>query len=470
MWTLQLHNNTGLKGRLIRFAAVAGSLSVLAMPTMAPAQSSGPVSLQRNKSNSVLSPIKPVAAPSSVKQNTQPIQDQEKKPDERLKDIDNALKAAQGKRQKLKERAAGLDGDIKKLREGMVSAARLIQDHERRVEGLSNQLLAVNSESAEKETTLRQRRKQMGSVLQALQRVAQYPPEALIAQPITPGDTVRTAILLRSTMPDLARRALLLRDDLSVLASNKLEAQRRREELNEAKTELEGQRKLLRTMLGRKSRLRRRTVAKEDAAARKADALAVEARSIRDLMRRLEGLRKQREDLEKAQKKAKKSGKKPIGTASGPPPDYTGKPIDVAKGTLPYPVVGDVLARFGQTAKSGLTHKGIRFNAVSEAQVIVPYEGRVAFTGPFKGYGRLLIIEHGAGYHTLLAGLGRIDVAVGQWVLSGEPVGIMDRVGVNHKGSKPSLYLELRRGGQPINPLPWLAARSINVEKSKVSG
>jgi septal ring factor EnvC (AmiA/AmiB activator) len=71
-----------------------------------------------------------------------------------------------------------------------------------------------------------------------------------------------------------------------------------------------------------------------------------------------------------------------------------------------------------------------------------------------------LIIEHGDGYHSLLAGLERIDGVVGQWLVAGEPVGIMpsgDR--------EAALYLELRHNGQPINPLPWLATRD-----DKVSG
>jgi len=95
------------------------------------------------------------------------------------------------------------------------------------------------------------------------------------------------------------------------------------------------------------------------------------------------------------------------------------------------------------------------------AQVIAPFEGKVAFAGQFRGYGQLLIIEHGGGYHTLLAGMARIDVHVDQWILTGEPVGIMGRKGAR----KPALYLEIRKQGQPINPLPWLAAR-----KGKVSG
>jgi septal ring factor EnvC (AmiA/AmiB activator) len=85
----------------------------------------------------------------------------------------------------------------------------------------------------------------------------------------------------------------------------------------------------------------------------------------------------------------------------------------------------------------------------------------VVFAGPFRAYGLLLIIEHSGGYHTLLAGLSRIDATVGQRLLSGEPVGIMDPAA----DASPSLYVELRRNGQPINPLPWLAAR-----KGKANG
>ena len=266
-------------------------------------------------------------------------------------------------------------------------------------------------------------------------------------------------------MPELARRARVLSDDLSALAFNQQQAQRHRDELNGANTELQVQRKLLRTLLGRKSRLRRRTVAKTAIVDRKAKALSKEARSLRDLMLRLDKLKKQREAQEKAQKIAKKQGRKPAVVVAEPPADYTGKPIDIAKGKLPFPVVGDVKSLFGQTGTGGLTHKGVTISVMSEAQVIAPYEGRVAFTGPFRGYGRLLIIEHGAGYHTLLAGMGRIDVIVGQWLLGGEPVGIMDRIQTKNKGLKPSLYIELRRGGQPINPLPWLAGHGKQAKK-----
>jgi len=111
--------------------------------------------------------------------------------------------------------------------------------------------------------------------------------------------------------------------------------------------------------------------------------------------------------------------------------------------------------------EAGLTSKGISIATVEGAQVVAPYAGRVVYAGAFRGYGQLLIIEHGEGYHSLMAGLTRIDSVIGQWVLAGEPIGVMGRA----ESENPSLYVELRRNGRPINPLPWLAAR-----KGEVSG
>ncbi|MCK5167881.1 MAG: peptidoglycan DD-metalloendopeptidase family protein, partial [Rhodospirillaceae bacterium] len=89
-----------------------------------------------------------------------------------------------------------------------------------------------------------------------------------------------------------------------------------------------------------------------------------------------------------------------------------------------------------------------------QAQVISPFDGKVVFSGPFRGYGQLLIIDHGEGYHSLLAGLGRIDAILGNPVLAGEPVAVM-----NKTGEQPGLYVEFRRDNKPVNPLPWLVQR-----------
>ena len=83
------------------------------------------------------------------------------------------------------------------------------------------------------------------------------------------------------------------------------------------------------------------------------------------------------------------------------------------------------------------------------AQVTSPFDGSVIFAGPFRGYGNMIIIDHGKGYLTLLAGLDSIDCDLGQMLLAGEPVGQMP------DNQEAKLYVELRHNNQPIDPMKW---------------
>ena len=117
------------------------------------------------------------------------------------------------------------------------------------------------------------------------------------------------------------------------------------------------------------------------------------------------------------------------------------------------PAHGKIVQRFGQI--SGTQNQGVILETRPDAQVISPHDGWIVYAGPFRGYGLLLIIEHGEGYHSLLTGFSKLDSVPGQWVLAGEPVGLMGAP----KSGRPRLYIELRHNGQPINPLPWLIAK-----------
>jgi septal ring factor EnvC (AmiA/AmiB activator) len=121
-------------------------------------------------------------------------------------------------------------------------------------------------------------------------------------------------------------------------------------------------------------------------------------------------------------------------------------------GGLLAPVRGNVALGFGGARGDGETSQGLVLSTRPSAQVVAPYDGKVAYAGLFRRYGLILIIEHDGRYHSLLAGLDRIDAVVGQWVLAGEPVGVMS----SRDGRNPELYLELRRAGKPVNPLPWI--------------
>ena len=226
----------------------------------------------------------------------------------------------------------------------------------------------------------------------------------------------------------------------------------RRGRLRKAARALAERRARLGDLLERKEHLRRSTDAQIRAQARRTRSLARQTKSLRELLRRLETARREDERKAAAARRA---------AASVPPPPPPGRPFSQARGRLPFPVVGRIVGRYGQTTETGMTRKGIVIETGAGAQVVAPYDGRIVFAGKFRGYGQLLIIEHGGGYHSLLAGLARLDGTMDHRVLTGEPVGVMGRPG----GRNPSLYMELRRNGQPINPLPWLA-----VQRGKVSG
>ena len=83
------------------------------------------------------------------------------------------------------------------------------------------------------------------------------------------------------------------------------------------------------------------------------------------------------------------------------------------------------------------------------AQVVAPAAGRVAFAGPYRGHGRIVIIEHPGGWTSLVTGLARTDVAVGATLVAGAPLGIAAQ-------ASPQVTLELRSGGEPVNPLRFV--------------
>jgi murein hydrolase activator len=123
-----------------------------------------------------------------------------------------------------------------------------------------------------------------------------------------------------------------------------------------------------------------------------------------------------------------------------------------ARGALPFPVAGQVTTRFGARLNEGGEATGITIRSRASAQVISPYDGRVEFSGPFRTYGRVLIVNVGSGHHIVLAGLGATFAEAGQEVLAGEPVGEMS----DDVRLVPDLYMEVRQDGAPRDPAVWL--------------
>ena len=122
-----------------------------------------------------------------------------------------------------------------------------------------------------------------------------------------------------------------------------------------------------------------------------------------------------------------------------------------------YPVRGKIVAQFGKLDSVGLTTKGITIRTRPSANVTASFDGKILYAGLYRTYGKIIIIDHGEGFKTLLIGLGRINVKTGQSVLSGENVGKMDPFIPNNLKINYKLYIELRKHGKPIDPMAWLS-------------
>jgi septal ring factor EnvC (AmiA/AmiB activator) len=143
-----------------------------------------------------------------------------------------------------------------------------------------------------------------------------------------------------------------------------------------------------------------------------------------------------------------------------------------AKGRLPLPVNGVRIKEFGAPDGLGGTEKGLTVAARPGAQITAPCDGWVVYAGPFRNYGQLLILNAGSGYHVLLAGMDRISVDLGQFVVTGEPVAVMGGGGsqmpaaLAASSGRPVLYVEFRKDGTPVDPGPWWAT----IDGEKVRG
>ncbi|MEX0695846.1 MAG: peptidoglycan DD-metalloendopeptidase family protein [Rhodospirillales bacterium] len=377
-------------------------------------------------------------------------QSQSTAPKETLKQIEDRIGAEKAAAEAARARAEIMGRDIVSLQNELVSAASAVQRHETQVSALQNRLQALERLRENKTHDLREGRVKFGRVLAAMQRLAQYPPEALIAQPTKPADMVRTAILLRSAVGEIDRQASTLREELIFLARARDEIASREIALTETTELLDRERRRLGALMARKKVLKRRADTQAEEADQRIAELAGKAKTLRDL---LEGIKQERSRARKAPQGADRKADQ----ASRVVPSL--RPFSKAKGSLSLPATGKINGRYGEMTEAGLSRKGMTIATPSGAQVTATYDGTVVYAGKFRGYGLLLIIEHGEGYHSLLAGMTRIDVEQGRTVLAGEPVGVMEQ----GASGQPVLYVELRRDGQPINPLPWLAAHKDEV-------
>ena len=387
-----------------------------------------------------------------------------------LQQIERDLRDAKAAAKSLGERGQALQTELDILRERLVAAASDAQNAEQELTSESQILAGLEEEERIKTADLARKRQETALTLAALQRLALRPPVALIAAPGTPLETVRGALLLRSAVPTLRQRMQTLRLQLDSLAEVRREIIDTHLALDRAAKQRSTAAQEIASLIDAKAALLAQTREAQQQADARAAALAAQAKDMRDLLDRLATAEKQggaaqkinpAEDTDQALLAAPRPAQPQVPNSTavatiGPQaipllerPALI-RPFPNSPGGLFMPARGRIARLFDPSVESGPLSKGMVIQTLPSAQVVAPFDGHVVFQGPFRGYGSILIIEHADGYHTLLSGLGRIDAAVGQWLLAGEPVGVMGSDGT------PELYVELRRASQPIDPLPWL--------------
>ena len=406
-------------------------------------------------------------------------------PQAQLDAVQKQLDASKQQQQTLAQQSAALAAELDQLRGQQIAAAHSAQAHEAALSRLESQRASLTLDVKAKSAELQKRRNEQAAMLAALVNLARRPPVGLALADGTPIDLLRGGILMGAAVPPLVERAQRLGIELQTLSDlqdqlRDAEAQHRIEADALSKEQVR-----LAALAGQKAALQQRASLGAAESAQQVQKLAAQAGDLKDLIDRAEAAERAREAREaeaQRQRDAAAARLAAAAAAAAPPPSSRGagpehpavatapaladptrpatiRPFAQAMGRMLLPTSGDIVLGFGATSGNGDSAKGITFETRPGAEVVAPFDGRVVFAGAFKGYGQILIIGHGDGYHSLVAGLERIDSTVGQWLVAGEPIGRMPA-----GEAKPRLYLELRHDGQPINPLPWLATRDAKVK------
>ncbi len=384
-------------------------------------------------------------------------------------------KSAAELQQRLAADIASIGQDRSKLNQQLIDIAAQVRSVETRIGDAEARLRPLDSREQQIRGSLDSRRSEIVEVLAALQRAGRRTPPALLVRPEDALQSLRTAMLLGSVVPELHARAQKLTDDLGELVALRKNIATERDQLAVDRDNLKNDQTRLAALVDERQRQQSSIEKDMEAEGARAIALSRQVDSLQGLIAKME------QDLQSAAKAAAAAslqgtpatpnGTPNLGALKDPARMSPAVAFASAKGLFALPVNGVRIREFGGSDGAGGVEKGISLATRAGAQVTTPCDGWVVYAGPFRSYGQLLILNAGGGYHVLIAGMERISVNIGQFVLTGEPVATMGTKSqvasiLAANASQPVLYIEFRKDGTPIDPGPWWAAN----EGEKVRG
>ncbi len=413
-----------------------------------------------------------------------PVHAQAPSPDQ-LKSVETDLRAAEERRRALEVEMEAIRTDRARLNAALIETSAKMRQTETRMADIENKLDIANGSEEAIRRSLASRRDVLATVLAALQRMGRRPPPAVLASPEDALQAVRASMLLGAVLPEIRGEAQALAADLNDLVTLRRSIALEKDKLaSEALAFSRDGERLAGLVDARQGALKEaeQKVAEER---RRSAELARQATDLKELIARSEAelaaakgaadaARASDEAQRKAAEAAQLRGQPRVAALPFNDPARLAPKIAFAdaRGLLPLPVAGRIIKSFGASDGIGGVEKGLSLGTRPGAPVAAPSDGWVAFSGPYRTYGQLLIINAGGGYYVVLAGMERISVEVGQFVLAGEPVATMGDGSIKTASAlalgaaQPILYVEFRKDGAAIDPGPWWA----KAELEKVRG
>jgi murein hydrolase activator len=428
----------------------------------------------------LLAPAAQTDAPSAVPAQPAPAKaepaktnlDALKQHDQELDALRTQQREAADAQAKLKREIEALGDNERELNQQLIDTAARVRDAEANIDAVETRLKPLDEQQRAFQKSLDERRAVIVEILAALQRVGRRPPPALMVQPEDALQAVRTAIALGAVVPEMRAQADALAGDLADLLRVRKDIVREREQLADGLGVLARDQLRLNMLIDERQKKQAATEESLDAERQRAADLASQADNLKDLIAKLETSLDSAGRAARTNRATGEDAKHPDLSALKDPGRLSPAVAFAAtRGHLRLPVNGARIREFGASDGVGGTQKGLSIAAKTGAQITAPCDGWVVYAGPFRSYGQLLILNAGGGYHVLLAGMERISVDLGQFVLTGEPVAVMGggsqvSAAVATGSKQPVLYVEFRKDGAPIDPSPWWATN----EGEKVRG
>ena len=409
---------------------------------------------------------------------------------QKLDQTEQKLQSNRAKEQGLTQDLAVLAEERARLNSELIEAGKRVQASEAKLSETEVKLSELTDQVNVIQSSITERKETIVKMLSAMQRMGRTPPPALVTRRDDALAVVRSAMLLADVFPELKYQADSLSKELDGLVTLENGIRDQRDAEKRETERLASERASLDRLLEEK---RRATAQGEAELADIRRTAAEQAQTVTDLNELIEQIEVRIAKVEFAQYDAElateralraREQQQALATPAGESvielkpkstrvafasPDRLkpALPFEAAKGTLRLPAQGRRVKRFGDPDAAGSSLKGMSLQTRGEARITAPADGWVVYAGEFRSYGQLLIINAGGGYHILLAGMSRIDVSLGQFVLAGEPIAAMGTPAVPGSGddnSRPVLYVEFRKDGRPIDPDPWWAEASEKVQ------